>query len=191
MRTEALGAESGMNVSSILTPAPAHARSQVAPGTTVVEPPSTTSLVVRSALNAAALGALSGAGLTKLPFIPGGAFSGALIGALVGAVTGTVRGIAHAREAAEAARALMLGSFNRPTDPGVLGPELPIRRALAPRPAARAVHRTRVVVRRGDTLRGIARRHHTTVATIHAANRAVIGADPNHIRVGARLIIER
>ncbi|TXS45674.1 LysM peptidoglycan-binding domain-containing protein [Streptomyces sp. uw30] len=42
-------------------------------------------------------------------------------------------------------------------------------------------------VREGDTLSGIAARHGTTWRQLHAANKSVIGADPNLIMPGQRL----
>jgi LysM repeat protein len=43
------------------------------------------------------------------------------------------------------------------------------------------------VVRRGDTLSSIARAHGTTWRALYAANRSVIGGDPNVLRVGQQL----
>ncbi|TFV62054.1 LysM peptidoglycan-binding domain-containing protein [Geodermatophilus sp. DF01-2] len=45
------------------------------------------------------------------------------------------------------------------------------------------------VVRAGDTLGKIAARHGTTWQQLHAINREVIGANPNVLRVGQRLVI--
>ena len=45
----------------------------------------------------------------------------------------------------------------------------------------------RYVVRRGDTLSSIARAHGTTWRALYAANRSVIGGDPNVLRVGQQL----
>ena len=45
------------------------------------------------------------------------------------------------------------------------------------------------VVRAGDTLGAIAARHGTTWQRLHAANRSVIGANPNLLRIGQRLVI--
>ncbi|WP_143677414.1 LysM peptidoglycan-binding domain-containing protein, partial [Streptomyces scabiei] len=42
-------------------------------------------------------------------------------------------------------------------------------------------------VRRGDTLSGVAARHGTTWRQVYAANRAVIGGDPDMIVPGQRL----
>ncbi len=44
------------------------------------------------------------------------------------------------------------------------------------------------VVRAGDTLSTIAARHGTTWQQLHAANREVIGSNPNVLRVGQRLV---
>jgi LysM repeat protein len=45
------------------------------------------------------------------------------------------------------------------------------------------------VVRAGDMLAAIAGRHGTTWQQLHAINREVIGADPNILRIGQRLVI--
>ena len=45
------------------------------------------------------------------------------------------------------------------------------------------------VVRAGDTLSGIAARHGTTWQQLHAANREVIGSNPNVLRIGQRLVL--
>ncbi len=45
------------------------------------------------------------------------------------------------------------------------------------------------VVRAGDTLSRIAARHGTTWQQLHAANREVIGSDPDVLRVGQRLVL--
>lgn len=46
------------------------------------------------------------------------------------------------------------------------------------------------VVQSGDTLSSIASRHGTTWQRLHAANRDVIGSNPNVLRVGQRLVVE-
>ncbi|MFF2128903.1 LysM peptidoglycan-binding domain-containing protein, partial [Streptomyces olivochromogenes] len=51
----------------------------------------------------------------------------------------------------------------------------------------RAASRGDYTVRGGDTLSGIAERHGTTWRKIYAANRAVIGGDPDLIMPGQRL----
>ena len=56
----------------------------------------------------------------------------------------------------------------------------------APKPAAPRVH----VVKSGETLGGIAKRYGTTWQKLHAANRSVIGPNPNVIRPGQRLVIK-
>ncbi|MCX5335256.1 transglycosylase family protein [Streptomyces sp. NBC_00140] len=53
----------------------------------------------------------------------------------------------------------------------------------------RSASRGDYTVRKGDTLSGIAARHGTTWQRIHAANKAVIGGDPNMIVPGQRLEI--
>jgi LysM repeat protein len=47
----------------------------------------------------------------------------------------------------------------------------------------------RYVVRQGDTLGAIAARHGTTWQRLYSANRTVIGANPNLLRIGQRLLI--
>ena len=49
----------------------------------------------------------------------------------------------------------------------------------------------RYVVRPGDTLTAIGARLHVKWPAIYAANRALIGADPNKLRIGAKLVIPR
>ncbi|MFI1440046.1 LysM peptidoglycan-binding domain-containing protein [Streptomyces fructofermentans] len=70
-------------------------------------------------------------------------------------------------------------------------PAKPSKKAAAPdRPARRTgrdASRGDYTVRSGDTLSGIAARHGTTWQRIHAANREVIGADPDRILPGQRL----
>ncbi|MEV7886765.1 transglycosylase family protein [Streptomyces sp. NPDC002817] len=55
--------------------------------------------------------------------------------------------------------------------------------------SGRSASRGDYTVRKGDTLSGIAARHGTTWQRIHAANKAVIGGDPNMIVPGQRLEI--
>lgn len=78
-------------------------------------------------------------------------------------------------------------------DPNVLrvGQVLAVGGA-APAPPAPPVPATasgEYVVQAGDTLGGIAARHGTTWEQLHALNGAVIGADPNALRVGQRLTL--
>ncbi|WP_121416581.1 transglycosylase family protein [Streptomyces sp. NBC_00271] len=63
-------------------------------------------------------------------------------------------------------------------------PEAPARASGHPN---RAASRGDYTVRGGDTLSGIAERHGTTWRKIYAANRAVIGGDPDLIMPGQRL----
>jgi nucleoid-associated protein YgaU len=68
------------------------------------------------------------------------------------------------------------------------GPEPPI----APRAGAAAAPLTQYTVRDGDTLTTIAQRHYGSSAQwqkIYEANRDVIGADPDRLRVGMKLRI--
>ncbi len=58
-------------------------------------------------------------------------------------------------------------------------------RSTSPSPSAPGDY----VVREGDTLNAIAGRHGTTWQQVHAINREVIGADPNVLRIGQRLVI--
>lgn len=53
--------------------------------------------------------------------------------------------------------------------------------------ADRGSSRGDYTVRQGDTLNGIAARHGTTWRQVYAANRAVIGGDPDLIVPGQRL----
>jgi LysM repeat protein len=53
----------------------------------------------------------------------------------------------------------------------------------AKRSAAHGVH----VVRRGETLTGIAAQHHTTAQKLHRDNRRAIGRNPDHLEPGTRL----
>jgi nucleoid-associated protein YgaU len=66
-------------------------------------------------------------------------------------------------------------------------------RRPASRPIARptASHHRRVTVHRGDTLALIARHHHVTGGwrAVYRLNRARIGSNPNHIRVGQVLLL--
>ncbi|MFD8656773.1 LysM peptidoglycan-binding domain-containing protein [Streptomyces sp. RLB3-17] len=67
----------------------------------------------------------------------------------------------------------------------------PVQASEAPARASghtnRAASRGDYTVRGGDTLSGIAERHGTTWRKIYAANRAVIGGDPDLIMPGQRL----
>lgn len=63
---------------------------------------------------------------------------------------------------------------------------LPCKAKPKPVTAAPRVH----VVRRGDTLGSIAKRYRTTWQKIHADNRRTIGANPNRIFAGQRLVIK-
>jgi nucleoid-associated protein YgaU len=49
--------------------------------------------------------------------------------------------------------------------------------------AAQHVH----VVRRGETLSGIAKQHHTTWQQLYRDNRSAVGRDPHHLKPGTRL----
>ncbi|QFQ96249.1 LysM peptidoglycan-binding domain-containing protein [Streptomyces phaeolivaceus] len=68
-----------------------------------------------------------------------------------------------------------------------------VRQAPAKVPSRPSAHPDRgasrgdYTVRQGDTLSGIATRHGTTWRQVYAANRAVVGADPNLIVPGQRL----
>ncbi|MFF1300101.1 MULTISPECIES: transglycosylase family protein [unclassified Streptomyces] len=59
--------------------------------------------------------------------------------------------------------------------------------ARSPSHADRGASRGDYTVRKGDTLSGIAARYGTTWQAIHAANKAVIGGDPDMIVPGQRL----
>ncbi|WP_346622831.1 LysM domain-containing protein [Blastococcus montanus] len=61
----------------------------------------------------------------------------------------------------------------------------PTAAAPAPAPSASGAY----VVRPGDTLGRIAARHGISWQQLHATNRAVIGANPNVLRVGQRLVL--
>ncbi|MFH8985875.1 LysM peptidoglycan-binding domain-containing protein [Streptomyces varsoviensis] len=65
-------------------------------------------------------------------------------------------------------------------------------RKTAPGPVHRSYPRSgrhHYTVAPGDTLGGIAAAHGTTWHALHAANRAVVGADPNLILPGQRLVL--
>lgn len=166
---------------------------QASLGAEGVKPPSTIKTILKSALTMTGLGAALGAGATFLPFIPGGPLIGAAIGAGAGALIGIFTGVRKARRQQDELRALMMGSLQPAADPSTLGPALTIQRPSAQR-TAKATHATHhkrhvVVVRRGDTLGAIARKHGVSVRALHAANRKVIGANPNMIHIGAQLVI--
>jgi hypothetical protein len=59
----------------------------------------------------------------------------------------------------------------------------PASRAKAKHASKKRVH----VVRRGETLSGIAEQHHTTWQQLYRDNRAAIGPDPDHVKSGTRL----
>ena len=162
-------------------------------GAEAVKPPSTIKTILKSALTMTGLGAAIGAGATFLPFVPGGPLLGAAIGAGAGALIGIFTGVRKARRQQDELRALMMGSNQPAADPSTLGPQLAIQRPTPSRAAhpAKAAHKRRhvVVVRRGDTLGAIARKHGVTVHELHAANRKVIGSNPNMIHIGAELVI--
>jgi len=67
------------------------------------------------------------------------------------------------------------------------GLQLPDRATGTPRPQAPAAHQ--VTVRPGDSLWAIARRQDTDWPSLYRANRAVIGADPDLIQPGMRLVV--
>ncbi|MDX2524901.1 transglycosylase family protein [Streptomyces europaeiscabiei] len=75
-----------------------------------------------------------------------------------------------------------------PTGPGKSAEAAPSK--APPRPAGhadRSASRGDYTVRRGDTLSGVAARHGTTWRQVYAANKAVIGGDPDMIVPGQRL----
>ena len=161
-------------------------------GAEAAKPPSTLGTVLKSMLTMGGVGAAVGAGATFLPFIPGGPLMGAAVGAAAGALIGIFSGVRKARRQQDEMRALMMGSLQPAPDPSRLGPEIPVHRAKA---SSRARHRRRharqttVVVKRGDTLGAIARKAGVSVAQLHTANRSVIGANPNLIHPGIKLVI--
>ena len=69
-----------------------------------------------------------------------------------------------------------------------VGQVLDIRGAGSAASSARTTSST-YVVRPGDTLSRIAARHGTSWQQLHAANRNVIGSNPNILRVGQRLVL--
>ncbi|MER6159003.1 transglycosylase family protein [Streptomyces sp. NPDC001868] len=86
------------------------------------------------------------------------------------------------------------GKPTRPADSAGSGkPAKSAKSAPAKTPARPAGHPDRsasrgdYTVRQGDTLSGIATRHGTTWRQVYAANKAVIGGDPNMIVPGQRL----
>jgi hypothetical protein len=77
------------------------------------------------------------------------------------------------------------GGASEPARPAAKAARAATSAAPAPRPASGQAH----VVRRGETLSGIARDHGSTWRAVHAANRAVIGGDADRIFPGQRLVI--
>ncbi|WP_371581303.1 transglycosylase family protein [Streptomyces sp. NBC_01314] len=79
----------------------------------------------------------------------------------------------------------------RPADPTESGKSVTPAPSTTPsRPAGhsdRSASRGDYTVRQGDTLSGIAARHGTTWRQVYAANKAVIGGDPDMIVPGQRL----
>lgn len=171
------------------------ASQQAAMGAVAVKPKSTFGTILKNMVVTAGLGAAVGAGLTFLPFIPGGPLTGALIGAGAGALLGLIRGVRSARRQKDEQSAMMMGSQNLPTDPNALGPVLSVE------PEAAAISKVAVkiakpagkthTVKSGDTLSAVAHKYHVTVAELHAANRKAIGANANMIHLGARLVIPK
>lgn len=81
---------------------------------------------------------------------------------------------------------LLVSPVTIPSTSAVTGPVTP----AAPAETTAAVTAPRYTVRAGDTLTSIAARHGCAGwAGLYAANRQVIGPDPNRIRPGQRLII--
>ncbi|MDX3583760.1 LysM peptidoglycan-binding domain-containing protein [Streptomyces europaeiscabiei] len=75
-----------------------------------------------------------------------------------------------------------------PTGPGKSAEAAPSKAPSRPAGHAdRSASRGDYTVRRGDTLSGVAARHGTTWRQVYAANRAVIGGDPDMIVPGQRL----
>lgn len=72
-------------------------------------------------------------------------------------------------------------------------PKPPARHTGPVRSPVSPLHKplTQVTVKRGDTLWGIAKAHHTTWQKIWSSNRGVIGKNPNLIKPGQRLTIPR
>jgi nucleoid-associated protein YgaU len=124
--------------------------------------------------------------------LPGRAFAERLLG--VAAVTAAAGALAAGPAVADPSPA----PFDRPGPPVAAGPfDRLAPPEAAPAPAPRTAP-AEVVVRRGDTLWGIAARHlggRATPAAVaaewprwYAANRAVVGPDPHLILPGQRLV---
>lgn len=181
----------GARPASVGMPMPASS-SQAMLGAEAVKPPSTLGTVLKGMLTMGGIGAAIGAGATFLPFIPGAPLVGAAIGAAAGALVGIFSGVRKARRQQDEMRALMMGSLQPAPDPSRLGPEIHVKKtSVSTRKAKKKRHarHAAVVVRRGDTLGAIARRSGVSVDQLHTANRAVIGANPNIIHPGMRLVI--
>lgn len=163
-------------------------------GAEAMKPPSTIGTVIKSMLTTGLIGAVAGAGIGAIPFLPGGLVTGALIGGAAGALLGLVRGIGKAKHDKAQFEAITRSMQNGPVDPGALGPVIATRRTRKKSRKA-GMHRSGAgstyVVRSGDTLSAIAQRHHTTWQKLYAANRSEIGSNPSAIKVGARIVVPR
>ena len=160
-------------------------------GAEALKPPNKIATILKNVVIFGGIGAALGFGgsMLGLPFIGGFAAPiAAAIGGGVGAVIGLVRGLASASSQQKAYEAAVAAQTPAPAPPVEPGPATPDA-APAPKSAPGATKRKKYSVRSGDTLSSIAARHKIGWQKLYAANKAVVGANPNLIRPGQKLVI--